>query len=429
MYPTTTELAGAILFAMAVLHTFCVKQFNHLAKKYPEGSIRENVFHLLGEVEVVFLFWTGILIAALATLNGWHSTVQFVEKTDYTEPMFVFAIMAIAATKPVVDLADGLIRNCARLIPLPGMLGFALSALTIGPLLGSCITEPAAMTVTAMILLRQVMQRDVSQSLRYGIIGVLFVNVSIGGTLTHYAAPPVVMIAGKWGWDTSFMFQTFGWKAAVACTLNAGGLLWFFRKELSALPLLADSDAHNGDAARMPAPLWVGLVHALALAFVVMNSHHPKVFLGGFIFFLGFLAATKEFQESLKLRESIMVGGFLGGLVTLGGLQRWWLEPLIHNLDATQLFWGATGLTAVTDNAALTFLGSQVNGLSDAMKYALVAGAVTGGGLTVIANAPNPAGNAILGPSFGDEGVSPLALAKAALIPTLTAAGCFILLP
>jgi hypothetical protein len=56
------------------------------------------------------------------------------------------------------------------------------------------------------------------------------------------------------------------------------------------------------------------------------------------------------------------------------------------------MYFGATALTAITDNAALTYLGSLVEGVSDQLKYALVAGAVSGGGLTVIANAPNPAG-------------------------------------
>lgn len=429
MPPSTMELVAACLFGVAVLHTFCVKQLNKLAKQFPEGSVIENVLHLLGEVEVVFIFWATALVACMGVMTGWSNAVTFVDKSDFTEPLFVFVIMACAATKPVVDLADALIRSVARLLPFSGMVSFGFSTLTIGPLLGSFITEPAAMTVTAMILLRQVMQRNVSQRLRYAVLGVLFVNVSIGGTLTHYAAPPVVMVAGKWGWDTTFMFCTFGWKAVLTCAINAGGLLWIFRKELAALSLLSDSDAHNGDAARMKTPVWVGVIHALAIAFIVLNAHHPKVFMGGFVLFLGFLAAAKEYQEPLKLKESLLVGGFLGGLVTLGSLQRWWLEPLIQSMNETVLFWGSTGLTAVTDNAALTFLASQVSGLSDSMKYAVTAGAVTGGGLTVIANAPNPAGNAILGPSFGDEGMSPIKLLKAALIPTLVAAACFLLLP
>ena len=96
-------------------------------------------------------------------------------------------------------------------------------------------------------------------------------------------------------------------------------------------------------------------------------------------------------------------------------------EPLLLGMDASTVYAGATALTAVTDNAALTYLGSLVEGLSDEFKYALVAGAVTGGGLTVIANAPNPAGFAILRGNFEDESIHPLGLLIAATPPTITA--------
>jgi molybdate transport system substrate-binding protein len=90
------------------------------------------------------------------------------------------------------------------------------------------------------------------------------------------------------------------------------------------------------------------------------------------------------------------VAFFLAGLVVLGGLQQLVAAAALTGMEPLALFFGATALTAITDNAALTYLGSLVEGVSDEFKYALVAGAVAGGGLTVIANAPNPAGVAIL---------------------------------
>jgi Na+/H+ antiporter NhaD/arsenite permease-like protein len=91
------------------------------------------------------------------------------------------------------------------------------------------------------------------------------------------------------------------------------------------------------------------------------------------------------------------------------------------------MYFGATALTAITDNAALTYLGSLVEGISDQLKYALVAGAVTGGGLTVIANAPNPAGAGILQSSkaFEGTGISPVGLLLGAIPPTLIAIAFF----
>ncbi|MGO1893147.1 MAG: putative Na+/H+ antiporter, partial [Luteimonas sp.] len=104
---------------------------------------------------------------------------------------------------------------------------------------------------------------------------------------------------------------------------------------------------------------------------------------------------------------------------------RWWLQPLLMNMSSDAVFFGAAALTAITDNAALTYLGSLVEGLSDEFKYMLVAGAVAGGGLTVIANAPNPAVMSIVRRYFTDETVNPLGLLIAALPPTLIAMAAF----
>lgn len=98
------------------------------------------------------------------------------------------------------------------------------------------------------------------------------------------------------------------------------------------------------------------------------------MFFGIFVPFLGIVTATREYQDDLKLREGLLVGFFLAGLVTLGSLQAYWLKPLLQSLNGGALFFGATGLTALTDNAALTYLGSLVEGISDELKYALVAG-------------------------------------------------------
>ncbi len=423
------------LFALAVLHTFMVGKFRRIAHHYPEGSMGENFFHLLGEVEAVFLMWAAALFMGIMSFQSWQDAIGYIEARDYTEPKFVLAIMTIAATRPVIELVDTIIRWCARMfrmfLPMSEAGSFLFSSLTIGSLLGSFVTEPAAMTVTALVLKRQFFDRNMSKMFMYGVLGTLFVNVSIGGTLSNFAAPPVLMVAKVWGWSTSYMLLHFGWKAAVSTAISAGALIIFFRKELSPLSLLFDSDKHNG-VVRMLVPWWVKVVHVAALAFTVLTSHHADVFFGGFVLFLGFCAVTKEFQEPLKLKEGLLVGGFLAGLVTMGGLQDWWLRPLLASLSEFPLFVGATALTAVTDNAALTYLGSQVDGLSEGMKYALVAGAVTGGGLTVIANAPNPAGYSVLNPSFESRfgsGISPGGLFLGALFPTTVAFLLFWLLP
>ena len=325
--------------------------------------------------------------------------------------------MVVAATRPVVNLAEAVILWIARLLPFKESASFFMAALSFGPLFGSFITEPAAMTLLALLLKRRYFDRDIRKTLAYGAIGLLFVNVSIGGTLTHFAAPPVLMVATPWKWDTVFMATHFGWRAIASCMCSTLIFSLLFWKQLNAV----EADTTKPQSI----PVWLTALHLIFLGLVVAFAHHTDVFFGIFMIFLGMVTATREYQDSLKLREGLLVGFFLAGLVTLGKLQAWWLDPLINNPQMTggKLFFGTTALTAITDNAALTYLGTQVKDMSDALKYALVAGAVTGGGLTVIANAPNPAGAGILQTSrvFGEDGLSPIGLLIGALPPTAIA--------
>jgi hypothetical protein len=416
---TLIEYAGAALFAVAVLHTFSTKWFEHLAHTSKRHA---GLWHLLGEVEVVFGFWALVLVLFMAAATNAKGAVHYLESQDFTEPLFVFVILVIAGTRPILNLAQRLTDRAARLLPLPEPMAYYLLSLSLVPLLGSFITEPAAMTLAALMLRERYFKAGIPERLKYLTLAVLLVNVSIGGVLTPYAAPPVLMVAEKWGWGIGFMSATFGWKAALAVTVNALALTLLFRRELLALPAPSSTQA-NADV-----PFPVILVHLAFLILTVMFNHHPVVFMGLFLFFLGFTEAYQRHQDSLMLREGLLVAFFLAGLVVLGGQQQWWLQPVLSGMDATVLFFGATALTGITDNAALTYLGSLVAGISDSAKYALVAGAVTGGGLTVIANAPNPAGFAILAESFNEQSINPLGLFLSALLPTAVAALCFMLL-
>jgi hypothetical protein len=305
----------------------------------------------------------------------------------------------------------------------------------IGPLLGSFITEPAAMTICASLLSRRVYSLAISKRLAYATLGLLFVAISVGGTLTHFAAPPVLMVADAWNWSTPFMLRHFGWKAALGIALAVAAYFAFFRKELrglsAALPALPRNvGVTNPDSMpenEIPVPLWVTLGHLGFLAFAVWHSHDAAYLVFTILFFLAFVQVTEDFQSQFSLRTPVLVGFFLAGLVVHGGLQQWWIAPVLGSLGELQLMLGATVLTAFNDNAAITYLCTLVPTFTEGMKYAAVAGAVTGGGLTVIANAPNPAGQSILAKHF-EDGISPLNLCLGALAPTLIMALCFLLL-
>jgi hypothetical protein len=277
------------------------------------------------------------------------------------------------------------------------------------------------MTIAALLLARQFYSLKPSPKFAYATLGLLFVNVSVGGTLTHFAAPPVLMVATHWHWDMAFMFEHFGWRAAAGIVVASSLYALAFRKELAALnaartaSVAGEKDQPEPD---LPIPGWITLVQLGFMAFTVFVAHYPPLFIGGFLFFLAFSQATAHHQGKLDLRPALLVGFFLAGLVVHGGLQGWWIQPVLSRLGELPLFLGATGLTAVNDNAAITYLATLVPNFTEELKYAVVAGAVTSGGLTVIANAPNPAGQSILQRYF-PEGISPLGLLAGALIPTV----------
>ncbi len=408
------QVTAAAIFAVALLHTFAAKQFERLSHRFPRHA---GLFHLLGEVEVVFGFWAIVLVLAMALLAGGGQALGYAESRNYTEPLFVFVVMVIAASRPVLQAVLMTVGALARLLPLPRPLATVWLGLALVPLLGSLVTEPAAMTLAALLLAPLVFRPGLPEWKKYAALGVLFVNVSIGGTLTSYAAPPVLMVAATWQWDSLFMLTHFGWKAALAVLVNATAAAALLRRDLAAG---AAAEAAAPRRPRVPA-LVIG-VHLLLLAGVVALAHHPVAFLALFLMFLGFAQAYDRHQDALILKEGLLVGFFLAGLVVLGGMQQWWLQPVVSGLGPVALFFGALGLTAITDNAALTYLGSLIPDMPAASKYMLVAGAVAGGGLTVIANAPNPAGVALLRRGFADESVGAAGLALGALLPTAVAA-------
>ena len=421
MHPTpdqAIQYVALAIFALALGHTFAAKQFERLSHRFPRHA---GLFHLLGEVEVVFGFWAIVLIMAMALIQGGDKSLAYAESRNYTEPLFVFVVMVVAASRPVLRTVISVVDWLAHKAPLSTPVASAWLGLAAVPLLGSLITEPAAMTIAALMLAPQIFRRDMPEPIKYLALGVLFVNISIGGTLTSYAAPPVLMVASTWQWDSAFMFMQFGWKAALAVLANATVVTFLLRKHVQ--PAVQD-----GTVVEAPVPLPVVAVHFALLAGVVLFAHHPVAFLGLFLMFLGFTQAYERHQSPLIIKEALLVAFFLAGLVVLGGMQGWWLQPIVSSLEPLALFFGALGLTAITDNAALTYLGSLIVGISDESKYMLVAGAVAGGGLTVIANAPNPAGVALLKRGFEDESIGAGGLLLGAIGPTAVAAVAFLLL-
>lgn len=428
--PSTTELLATVLFGLAIIHTFSVPVF---AKFADRPGPHQGMWHLLSEVEGVFGLWATIFLVFMAATGGLSAAVDYMNSRNFTEPLFVFAIMVIAASRPILDMVQRLVSYLARVLPLQTDVAQFFITLSLVPLAGSLITEPAAMTLAALMLRDGYFSRAQSVKYKYLALGVLFVNISIGGVLTSFAAPPVLIVANTFGWDSSFMLMTFGWKAAIAVIINAAVMTFICHREIirtARVPIRRETRIERGGQAERAevVPVGVIVVHCLFLFGVVYFAHHPHIFMGMLMLFIGYCTAYNRYQNPLLIKEGLMVGFFLAGLLILGGLQQWWLQSLLAGLEPLVLFIGSTALTAITDNAALTYLGSLVEGTSAEWRYMLVAGAVTGGGLTVIANAPNPAGFSLLRRSFPNEAIAPQYLLLGALGPTLVAAAAFLLL-
>ena len=451
------NLAATIIFFLAILHTFMAPKISsyahHLEKKHKESlrarkfriehpeqrlpvSFASTILHFLGEVEVVFGLW---VIPFAYVCIEFYSIEDFLKYVDhdvvFTEALFVAVVMVIAASRPIYRLAENMLKKGAAL-GKGTPAAWWLSVLCIAPLLGSFITEPAAMTLAAILLSKKIYQLKPGAGLCYATLALLFVNVSVGGTLTHFAAPPIVMISEKWSFGLSHMFLNFGWKAITGIVL--ANMLYFmiFRKEFKRLEEVQRSQMAFEHAVPTTwedrqdnIPVWVYLVSIAFLGWTVYFNHHPALFMGGFMFFLGFTMATPQYQNHVTIKVPLLVAFFLAGLVTLGGVQGWWMEPVLQALSemgATATMGLASILTAFNDNASVTYLASTVPGLAEQIKYAIVAGAVTGGGLTVIANAPNPAGQAILGKYF-KGGINAVKLFAWAFVPTVIMFLMFIL--
>jgi hypothetical protein len=285
------------------------------------------------------------------------------------------------------------------------------------------------MTLCAVILERRFYAAKPSRFFAYGTLGLLFANISVGGLLTTYAAPPVLIIARSWGWNSWHVLSHLGWRAIIGILTANLVYFIFFKKEMNHLNRVKSQTVldHQSKDKKGPIPFWIAIVHVVVLFWVVFNAHYPAMFIGTFLLFLGFYQSTLPHQAPLNIKRPLLVGLFLAGLIIHGGMQGWWIEKVLGHLTERTVIFAGIFLTAFNDNAAITYLATLIPSLTDPFKHALVATALAGGGLTIIANTPNPIGQMVLKKHFR-KGISPLYLFLAAVIPTGIFLAAFFLL-
>jgi hypothetical protein len=445
------NLVATVIFFGAIVHTFLAGWFRNIAHNYQQSYnaieylleakggppdfgkrhdkllFRAQLFYFMGEVEAVFGIWLIPLFVAITAFHGWATMVEYVGNVNVADAIFVVVIMAMASSLPIVRFTETVIAKVSA-VGKGTPASWWLAILTLGPLLGSFITGPAAMTICALLLRRRFYSLKSSERLKYATLGLLFVNISVGGVLTQFGSPPVVIAASAWNWDLAYMLTHFGWKAVIGIISSNLLYLMVFRREFARLATDVPDEGQDQEG-RRPIPWRITAIHILFLCWTVANARYPVLVILGILFFLAFVSATRLNQQAIALRPPLLVGFFLVALIIHGGCQQWWIGPVLGSLSRWPLTLAATILTAFNDNAAITYLASLVPGFSEALKYVVMAGAVTGGGLTVIANSPNPAGQSILASRFGEAGISPLYLFLGALVPTLIAGAAFMLLP
>ena len=531
------NLVASIIFLLAIIHTLMSSWFHKLAHNFDEKhqllvsqgkhhkkseSIWGGLFHLIGEVEVVFGLWSLVLGVAIYFYYDWHTFVGYVDGLGYKEAIFILVIMTIASSRPILKLFENIMGRIVKVFK--GSLdAWWFTILLMSAPLSSLITGPAAMTISAFLLAEKFFSLNPSNRLKYSTIALLFINVSIGGGLTNFASPPILMVAGVWNWGNGFMLSTFGPPVLLSVIIPTVMYYFLFKKDFAALKepyenylfkthiqrrfisekelenlfanleqnvdmrigftrelnaysqilkenikqlaksklspeeleqfdissaieekfddikleemrrtipgLLPSNDRPasldpNWDSREDAVPFWIIMAHVGFMIWTIFTAHEPVLFLGGFLFYLGFYQVTAFYQNRIDLKPALLVAFFIAGIVIHGTLQAWWIAPLLANLPELGLNLTAILLTAFNDNAAITYLSTLVPGLSDPLKYAIVSGAITGGGLTVIANSPNPIGQSVLKKYF-DNGVSAVGLFQYAFVPTAIATAVF----
>ncbi|HAB98590.1 MAG TPA: hypothetical protein DCE71_02060 [Parachlamydiales bacterium] len=427
---TPFHLITLILFVCAVLHTLSVHKIHQKARdmeakqlstkearKSPRSLIVQGLY-FLSEIEIIFAIWAIPLFITISLFYGLPVAVEYMNTRDYTEALFIVVILTITSTRPIVHMAEQFIAFLAK--KMGGSLSvWWFTLLTVGPILGSFITEVGSMALCALLLSRQFYSYQPSPKLAYATLALLFVNISVGGLLTNFASPAVLVLAHCWDWTAGDMFFDFGWKAIIGILFSNLLYYLYFKKEFI---LLNAKQRSSGKLFITPiseaVPPWVIYAHVFFIFWIVAASHYPAIFFASFIVFLGFYHSTRDHQYSLNLVRPLMVGIFLAGLVIHGGLQGWWVIKALKGLTPLGVMGMAMTLTAFNDNTAISYLAILVPNWGDAYQYAVFTGVVAGGGLTVIANAPNPAGYVILKSHF-PQGISPIRLFLAALIPTI----------
>ncbi|WP_213357473.1 putative Na+/H+ antiporter [Chlamydiifrater phoenicopteri] len=422
---------GALwIFSLSLVHMFLTPYFykvceNYAHKKmvYPEQrekyGVLSELFKILSRVELVFILWSAPLFFWFLITEGTRLSIAYFSSRNYIFPFFVVVIVLFIESRPIVYLGERLLSKIAN-FGKKSPAAWWWTILLVSPFITPLIKETGTMVLACVLLVAKFFPFSPSKKFSYATAGLLFSNVSIGGMLFPITSRAVFLINSKLRWSAVFVLKYFSWKAFLAILVSTTIYYLIFRKEFQAFPSTIPS-RKTSEAV----PWWVVVVHILFLVAVIFVRHIPVILVGVVLTFLGFRALTIMYQSPISFTKVGMVGLFFSGLILFGDLQEWWVLALMEKVSYEGHMIISFIMSMFLDNALVNYLIFKLPSANDCYHYLAISGAMSAGGLTLMANVPNIIGYLLLRPSFKVRSVSLVWLFVAALPPAVISALIF----
>lgn len=433
-YSVPLQIGALACFILSIVHIFMIPVFARLYRNYqnkriafPEDWKRflwlGEWYRLMSTIELVFLLWSVPLFFWFLYTEGYKGTMAYLNTRNYTFSMFIIVMWLLLGSKPIsyaVEHAFAKIANIGRQSPK----SWWLTVMFVAPLSTIFLRETGAIIIATTLLAKYFYDLSPSTRFSYATMGLLFSNVSIGGLLTTSSSRSLSMILRTLRWDNYEVMTHFGWKALLAICLSTTVYYYLFRREFHHFPRKIE---HIINAGRK-IPIWIICVH-IAMAFAAMRFRSAPVLMGGVcIFYVFFHRLTVFYQNKIDFWKVCCLGVFFIGMSFVGGLQEWWILKLVKNSSDFGYMWAAYILSIFLDNVLVNLMMHDLPVVTDCYLYLVVAGCMSAGGLTLIANTPNIVSFATLRPFFQKPSFSFWKLFLASLFPSVLALMLFWLL-
>lgn len=426
-YSSPLRVGAAVFFFLSILHTFCTPFFykrfqicQHKKMIFPEKWRKylwlSESYRLLSSVDVIFIFWSVPLFLWFLYSEGYAEAIDYFNHRNYLFALFIMIMLILLESRPIVYLSECIFLTIAKIGKQSPkcwwwtlMLGAPFSAILL--------KETGAMIIAATLLVRYFYKFAPSLRFSYATMGLLFSNISVGGLITDISSRALLLVSPALKGEQEFVIRHFSWKAVIAIFLSTTTYYLMFRKEFDHFPKVVK----NASIADERVPIWLICLHVLFVAAIMSVRSVPLLMIGILILYLGLHQFTIFYQNSIRVTKVCCVGLFYAGLLILGGLQEWWMLVIMHRMSDFGYMFTSYILSMFLDNVLVNYLVHNLSVATDCFLYLVIAGCMSAGGVTILANAPNIVGYLIIKPFFPTSPVSLGRLFVFALGPSLIA--------